>query len=568
MLAGMKKSLVLAGAVLLAAMPLQAADLEATSKITEVTVYGDRARIVREATPTVSTGSSTLRFTQLPKSIDTSSIQAQVDDKSGVHVTGFEIRDRYAVQTINDEEKKLQAEIQKKQDELLPLENEAAGIRDRQEFLRKLQDMATREPGKDSKEGRTSVAELKQLFDFYSTELKTLRDRDFAIRTITDGINTQIGKINNDLAQIRAGAERDQKEVLVYLESEGNATPKVQLMYVSPNASWEPIYDAHADVDSSTVELFLNATVRQKTGEDWSGVKLRLATARPQAGGRMPELFPWQIDFAQPALENAKRDVSQMDQLVRMKAAELNNRSMNNAISQQVLQLQKMEAAAAPSSDAPSNSMVDLASSGISMNFDVRLPMTIPSDGLDHRAPLFSEKLKGAFSYATTPKLVSMAYLKARLTNSEDVPILPGTVNLFLDDAFIASSRIGLVSPTADFDFFLGVDDGVKVTRKELVHKTEKTGIFVDRTSGTRKYEIKVQNFKKSEQTITVQDQIPVSRNADLHIEGVTFSEKPTKQTDDTGMLEWTFKLKPHEVKTITMEFQASWPDGKTPQGL
>ena len=37
--------------------------------------------------------------------------------------------------------------------------------------------------------------------------------------------------------------------------------------------------------------------VRQRTGEDWSNVRLTLSTARPSVSARLPELDPWFIEF-------------------------------------------------------------------------------------------------------------------------------------------------------------------------------------------------------------------------------------------------------------------------------
>lgn len=58
-------------------------------------------------------------------------------------------------------------------------------------------------------------------------------------------------------------------------------------------ARWAPSDVARIDGDHVTFEL--RATVAQLTGQDWSGVALRLSTAEPERFGALPELAAQRI---------------------------------------------------------------------------------------------------------------------------------------------------------------------------------------------------------------------------------------------------------------------------------
>ncbi|HBE50619.1 MAG TPA: hypothetical protein DDW76_17915, partial [Cyanobacteria bacterium UBA11369] len=56
------------------------------------------------------------------------------------------------------------------------------------------------------------------------------------------------------------------------------------------------VYDLRTSSTSKRVNLRYLAEVRQKTGEDWMGVALKLSTAKPALTTMPPKLKPWYID--------------------------------------------------------------------------------------------------------------------------------------------------------------------------------------------------------------------------------------------------------------------------------
>lgn len=115
-----------------------------------------------------------------------------------------------------------------------------------------------------------------------------------------------------DLQQqhLRASTAREvrpnelRKTVVVRLSYEG--TPPTNLVlqlvveYFVPGARWTPTYVCRLNSAESTATIAVRALICQRTGEDWSGVRLELSTAEPMAWCALPELASLRIGRAQP----------------------------------------------------------------------------------------------------------------------------------------------------------------------------------------------------------------------------------------------------------------------------
>jgi len=78
---------------------------------------------------------------------------------------------------------------------------------------------------------------------------------------------------------------------------------RVIVEYMVPGARWAPSYAISLAKDMSQATVSVRAVVAQRTGEDWSGVKLTLATADAQRWTELPELQVLRIGRRQPPVQ-------------------------------------------------------------------------------------------------------------------------------------------------------------------------------------------------------------------------------------------------------------------------
>ncbi|HBE30515.1 MAG TPA: hypothetical protein DD990_03970, partial [Cyanobacteria bacterium UBA11368] len=87
-------------------------------------------------------------------------------------------------------------------------------------------------------------------------------------------------------------------------EGEFNTEQQTQLVieYFVPGARWTPTYVCRLDSANSTANIAVRALICQRTGEDWSGVRLELSTALPMTWCALPELPSLRLGKAQPVV--------------------------------------------------------------------------------------------------------------------------------------------------------------------------------------------------------------------------------------------------------------------------
>jgi uncharacterized protein (TIGR02231 family) len=348
---------------------------------------------------------------------------------------------------------------------------------------------------------------------------------------------------------------------VVVLQSKAAATGRVKVSYVMGNASWQPLYDAHCSPDSGQVELGYFANVSQSTGENWKGVKISLSTARPSVGARLAELNPWRLDFASPCEAGAKREDKDQGRARDNRLWQANSIMANGFTDQAPI-------AAAASKPADTFALAEVQSLGASAVFDVPGTADIPSDGNAHRSTVRFLALTGTAEYVAIPKLQAAAFLKVRTRNDSALPLLPGEVSVFRGDDFVGKSFVRLVATGADFDLWLGVDDNIKVTRKETKRFESEGGLLTKTHNVTRAYELEVVNFKSAPVHLTLADQLPVSQTEKLVVNADWQGNTPTKLDKDGGKAEWTFDLKPRDKRTVAWSFTAEMPPGSQVEGL
>jgi len=82
------------------------------------------------------------------------------------------------------------------------------------------------------------------------------------------------------------------------------------------------------------------------------------------------------------------------------------------------------------------------------------------------KVSIASAKLAANLQYQATPKLLEAAFLSAYAVNNTDYPFLAGPMNTFLDETFVAASRLKTVMPGEKFELALGADEGIAIKRK------------------------------------------------------------------------------------------------------
>lgn len=531
--------------------------MELTSTITGVTVYTDRAQVTRVAKATVEAGEQRLRFTDLPDSIERSSVQ--------VNGTGAMILRDVAFSTVHFAEapdgrrKQFNEERRRLKGQLRELEGKLAIAVAEKGFLDQITAKLT------SSSDSASAGELDpdrwiKMVQFYRVKLEQLdvekRDLDDRIALAREEVRRIEAQIN-DLGRV---AEKTRNVVDVTVEAKAAAEITLTLSYIVYGPSWAPVYDLRVLTNAGKMGVTYNGMVQQSTGEDWAGVALSLSTAAASVSGEEPELVPWRIDLRRQVLRSLSSSLPSAPSPKKLmrERAEAEEEDMAKACS----------VAEAPPEMEVEEASVETGATAVV--FAVPGRVDIPADNNPHRVSIMVQEFDAVLKYSTVPKLAPYAYLKATVTNATEYPYLPGKANVFLDSSFVAETALELVAPGAEFTVSLGVDEALKVERVFVKKFQKDEGVLSKKTKMVYEYRIEIANNRKADVDLTVKDQLPIAQNKEIVVECLEprLGRGDSPEKDDREMLTWKLKLKPAEKKQIPLSFVVEFARGQAVEGL
>ncbi|MFJ7949235.1 DUF4139 domain-containing protein [Streptomyces sp. NPDC096354] len=272
------------------------------STLDSVVVYAQGAVCRRLARGGVSPDGR-VRVTGLPRSLDPGSLRARALGAPGVRVT--EARVEIEAEPLGtgaaDE---LRREVERLSDEYAA----AQGRRDRQMNL--IEEVGALHPvpparRREDPHRRTPVDAWLELADFVDGRLTGLHNRLVELDEALRNVEHELTVATDRLARASTDAPSAHVETTVCavltLDGTGDGEVELELEYGVPGAVWVPAYRlTHRQGDDSG-RLMLRASVAQRTGEDWTGVRIALATADLRRRTDLPRLRSIRIGRSQPA---------------------------------------------------------------------------------------------------------------------------------------------------------------------------------------------------------------------------------------------------------------------------
>ncbi len=203
----------------------------------------------------------------------------------------------------------------------------------------------------------------------------------------------------------------------------------------------------------------------------------------------------------------------------------------------------------------------------LATNFVVPAKYSIPSDKDVHKVTIAIEEMKIDFEHATIPKLNPRILLKGKIGNKNNYPWLGGEVNIFVDSDFLNKTTMKTIVSGDSLDLTLGSDDLMRVERVLANRKKEGPALFGNKISVTFEYELRLSNNRKTEETLVISDQLPISSSEDIIVEPI----EPfvvLKDLNREHKIEWRVTLKPGERKTVPFKFKVSYPKEMSGVGI
>jgi uncharacterized protein (TIGR02231 family) len=528
-----------------------------TSHISNVTIYPDRAMVTREAVLQLTPGEQVLVFENLPEAIESQSIQ--FTGKGDAIVKDIKIVQIQLPKVPEGRKKELLDKYSALTDSLGTLGDKLNQSASEREFLENITKKVTSYTEK-SENAETDPDKWIKMVGYYRTKLNELNNEVRSINKIKRDLQKELESIKKTISdqQIQENTTRKAAEVTVLQKSQGDLT--LSLSYIVLGPSWISLYDLRVNSEKKTMTIVYNARITQNTGEDWDACAIQLSTAQPSAGGKQPDLTPWNLSFFQPRYEPPVLSDKSLKK----------QRAMSNMMPQ-MMESPAMSAEYEKAEAPIQYETVEVQTKATSVVYAIKGKNSIAGDNQDHKLQIATIDYTAQFRYSTVPKLSPFVYLKAKVTNNSDFMLLAGASSIFLNNNFVGSASLNNVAPGEEFWTFLGIDNTLTVEQKLLKKYDSNEGLFDKKRKTVYEYQIELTNNKKSEEEVVVWDQIPISNNEQIKVALIkpVISEKDSSiKKNEQNFIEWYYRMMPGEKKKIPFSFSVEYPKDQIVSGL
>ncbi|WP_137990996.1 DUF4139 domain-containing protein [Streptomyces vilmorinianum] len=501
--------------------------------VTAVTCLEDRAHVERAVELDLEAGVQRLRLGPVSALAVDRTLHAELT--SGHPATVLDVR---IVRTWTprqpapsaDDDSVLRHRVHSLEEERLGLERRRDRLRARLDLLGRLATDVLREIGEGAGSGETEGTRWARELDRVDEERDAYGEQLRTVEARLAAISVELGETTRAMDL----SEEEPAELVGHIELTVEAAAAgpvgLRLSHLTPCALWRPAYRAVLDGDSLTLET--DAMVWQRTGEDWSDVRLTLSTARSASATEPPWLGEDRLTLRdRAAAERRTVDV------------ELREEEIGDLGPVPVLGL--------PGVDDGGEARVLSSPS----------PVSVPGDGRAHRVPLSVFTTDASSEYACSPELSPLVTQVVRFDNRSGHVLLAGPVDLVRGSGFSGRGTLDFTAPGAPVELAFGSRDDHRVVR-QAEESRDSAGIM-QRNVVTRTVRLHLSRFsapgETGERAVVLRERIPVSEVSAVEVRLREEACSPAPDVVDAeGIVRWDVALPPGGRRTVTLVYELS----------
>jgi uncharacterized protein (TIGR02231 family) len=360
----------------------------------------------------------------------------------------------------------------------------------------------------------------------------------------TDRLRRRLHDLEEELREARkalAAIESEPQKLTAYVdlvvEAERAGPARLRVTNLVPCALWRPAYRAVLAADRQSVVLETDAFVWQDTGEDWSGVRLSLSTARPTLAATAPALTEDVLTLRERSAEERRTvDVDVREEEVGTVGGE--------------------SAAATGGSGA---GLPGLHDGGAVRVLTAPRPVDIPSDRRPHRVRLSSFTAPCRAENTCVPELSPLVVAVARFANASGHVLLAGPVDLVRGSGFVGRGELAFAGVGEEVRLAFGSEDTFRVVR-HVEESRETAGLagINQRNVITRRARLFVSRLDMpdggGEQEVVIRERVPVSEVSAVEVR--LRKESCLPAPDDVsaeGIVRYVLRLGPGDRREISL---------------
>jgi uncharacterized protein (TIGR02231 family) len=523
--------------------------IDATSRITDVTVYPYGAQITRVVTFEAPAGAHDLMIGDLPA--ETYAEALRIAPGEGVTLGSYALRGELLPPPeprLTEAAAGAKAEVERLETAeraailaMDAIQTQINAANAQVEFLKGVKVGPTVDA--------TSAAALRDIAKMIGEEVRLAGDSARAAAGELLVAQADLAKLQADLATAReayATASYDDTlyaglNVKVDVAAAGEVS--VTITQFIQEATWQPVYDLRLEREGeASLTVQRGVLVSQETGEDWTGVALTLSTASPSEQSEPSTLYP------------EYRSITDEQKLEQEGSGRFG------------LTLTEPEPAA-DAAPAPVVAERSISATtfyeGDTVVYRYPVAVDVESGVTDLRLALDEVVLTPEISARAVPRYDAAAFMMAEFTNTGAEVLLPGTAFLYRDGTLIGATELEPIQPGAEAELAFGAIEGLRLTRDMPVRAEGERGLIVSSNASEEVAVLEIENLTDEAWDVRLMDLVPYSEQEDLEITWT--ADLPVTEEDvdgQRGILAWDFQLPAGEKKAVTLTTTIAWPDG------
>ena len=529
------------------------------SAVTEVTVYSDRARVTRRADATLVAEPTVYAFRKLPGWVDDGSVRVGTD---AGRIVDVRVERSFLAKPTDPKFLTAEEEHEALNQRIAALDDELEVLAAKKLQIESIKAFSLEKITQDTTIGDVNVDTYSSVLEFITDSLRATAAARRAVEVNRAAIVPEYVASQQNLAELQSLMSLEETTVFVTLQGGGGEATHIDLTYMLPGATWEPVHELRVSgADAKSVEVISFAQVTQTSGEDWGKAKLSFSTQSSTQSVRIPELEALTLGDTHTADRILTSKVTSFTRAQQAYAGQ--NALWNKVHHQSSSDRESFETVYQSNFEylqVTQGKTVQLFESlqkrGTTALFSANAAPAVRGDGHPVRMRIGRAELAAGQTIVAVPEQSLNAAQTLDLTNTTGQSLLPAKVALYRDGTFLGMTEMDFVAEGEGFALFLGVADHIKLSRK-----LDRKRSALSRRRRTRMevaFIVTVENLSDAPTVLTLADRIPVSENRDIKIERVQIS--PAVKADSRGILNWELSLAAKEQREFRISYQVEYP--------
>lgn len=531
-----------------------------TSKVTAVTVYSDRAQLTRRATTDVTTEPKVFAFTGLPGWVDDSSVRVSA---TAGRIVDVRVDRSFLAKSEDPAHRKAEAHHKELTHRMNALTDELAVLDAQAKQIEGIKAFSLEKISEDTIIGDVSVKTYGDVMTFISDSLRATAKARRETQRKLDELMPEYQASERTLADMASLEQLEQTTVLVTLQGSRAVPSTLELTYMMPGATWEPMHELRASTtDPEAVEVLSFAVVTQTSGEDWTEAELSFSTQSSTEAMQIPELDALVLGDTHTTtriLESKQSSFTRAQQAFEGQNALWNkvHHARSSTTTDRFEEVYQSNLEVLQIVQSKTVQLFDsLGDRGTTAHFKALAAPSVRGDGHPVRMRIGGSTLKSHHQIVAAPEQSLNAARSLKLLNSSGQSLLPGKVSLYQDGAFLGVTELDFIADGEEFSVFLSVADHIKLSRR--LDRKQSTLSRGKRNKMQVRFLVTVENLSAESTTFELSDRIPVSENKDITVDRVKVTDgiAPDRQ----GLLRWNVTLGPKERREYQVSYQVEYP--------